>query len=182
MRTLRRIVLLGGASVASVALAVAPVSAHECFNASRSDRANTVIAQHSHGWFDIQTSQFIAILVASCVQGPGPDCPPTPPSLTPDDVAYLQTTNFEQIIGEIFGFAPRSTAVTDLLAFTGQVATIAGGCGVPTHFLTLSNATAAGGAPSKVVTNHKGIDHFPDVYGQQLLAAYTQALGGPPAC
>ena len=30
----------------------------------------------------------------------------------------------------------------------------------------------AGGAPEKVVTNGKGAEHFPDVYGEQLLQAY----------
>src|SRR5438552_3093656 len=106
MKTLRRIMLLGGVGVIAVALAAGPASAHECFNASRPDQANSVIAQHSHGWFDIQTSQLVAFLVASCIQQPGPDCPPTPPSLSADDVAYLQSTPFDQIAGEILGFAP----------------------------------------------------------------------------
>src|SRR6516164_6671212 len=113
--------IVGGATLA-LALVAGPASAHECFNVSRSARANSVIAQHSHGWFDIQTSQFLAIFVASCVQQPAPGCPPTPPTLTDSDVAYLQSTPFEQIVGEILGFAPRSTAVTDLLTFTDQVA------------------------------------------------------------
>jgi hypothetical protein len=30
----------------------------------------------------------------------------------------------------------------------------------------------AGGAPEKVVTNGKGVEHFPDLYGDQLLQAY----------
>jgi hypothetical protein len=36
----------------------------------------------------------------------------------------------------------------------------------------------AGGAPGKVVTNGKGVEHFPDVYIDQLLAGYSAALGG----
>jgi hypothetical protein len=177
----RAAVIVGGATLA-LALVAGPASAHECFNVSRSAQADSAIAKNSHGWFDIQTTQFLAIFVASCVQQPSSDCPPTPPTLTDADIAYLQSTPFDQIIGEIFGFAPRSTAVTDLLTFTDQVATITAGCGVPTHYLTLNNASAAGGAPAKNVTNGKGIDHFPDVYGAQLQAAYGEALGGPSAC
>src|SRR5262245_26994823 len=94
-------------------------SAHECFNASRSDRANAVIAQHSHGWFDIHTSQVVAILVLSCAQQPGSDCPPPPP-ISADDLAALHSGPFEQLVGEILGFIPASPAVSDLLAFTGK--------------------------------------------------------------
>jgi hypothetical protein len=182
MRIASRAATIVGAGLLLLVLLAGPASAHECFNASRSAQAEAAIAKHSHGWFDIQTSQLLAIFVTSCTQQPGPDCPPTPPTLTSADVAYLQSTSFDQILGEIFGAVPRSTAVTNLMTFTDQVATIAGGCGVPTHYLTLNNATAAGGAPAKVVTNGKGIDHFPDVYGAQLFAAYGQALGGPAAC
>jgi hypothetical protein len=80
------------------------------------------------------------------------------------------------------GNAPRSDAVKEVFVFTDEVAAIAAGCGVPTHFLSLANATAAGGAPNKVVTNGKGIEHFVDVYGDQLGAAFFQALLGSPAC
>jgi len=159
-------------------------SAHECFNASRSAQANSVIAQHSHGWFDIQTSQIAAILVVSCLQTPGPDCPPPPPSLSPGEINDLKTGGFEFLVGQILGFVPTGPAVNDLLAFTSRVATEAACLGVPTHYLTLANATAAGGAGGKsVTTDGKGIDHFPDVYGQQIGAAYATVLsGGPSAC
>jgi hypothetical protein len=182
MRFARRAGIIVGGAMLTLAMVAGPASAHECFNVSRSAQAETAIAKHSHGWLDIQTSQFLAIFVAGCVQQPGAGCPPTPPTLTGADVAYLQSTSFDQIVGEILGFAPRSTAVTNLLAFTDQVSTIAAGCGVPTHYLTLGNASAAGGAPNKIVTNGKGIDHFPDVYGAQIEAAYGQALGGSSAC
>ena len=59
-----------------------------------------------------------------------------------------------------------------------DVAAAAADLGVPTHYLTLAHATAAGGAPSKVATNGKGIDHFPDVYGGQLFAAYVSVYCG----
>ena len=101
------VAVLGSASMAS---------AHECFNASRSDRANAVIAQHSHGWFDIHTSQVIAILVLSCAQQPSGDCPPPPP-LSADDLAALHNGPFDVLVGQILGFIPASPPVADLLAF-----------------------------------------------------------------
>ena len=66
------------------------------------------------------------------------------------------------------------------------VADAASQLGVPTHYLTLNNASAAGGAPAKVVTNGKGIDHFPDVYGDQLIGSffgvYCGMVPADPAC
>jgi hypothetical protein len=182
MRIAGKVGTVAGAGLLSLALVAGPAGAHECFNVNRAAQADAVIAQHSHGWFDIQTSQLLAIFVTSCVQQPAEGCPPTPPTLTSADITYLQSTSFDQLLGEIFGFAPRSTAVTDVMTFTDQVAAIAAGCGVPTHYLTLNNASAAGGAPSKITTDGKGIDHFPDVYSAQLFAAFVQALGGPAAC
>jgi hypothetical protein len=181
MRIATRLGTLLGIGLLAIALA-SPASAHECFNTSRVDRANTVIAEHAHGWVDVQTSSFLGIFYVSCILTPGQDCGPTPPTLTTADLAYLQATSFDQLIGELLGFAPRSTAVSDLITFTDEVVVIANGCGVPTHFLTLSNAAAAGGAPNKVVTDGRGIDHFPDVYGDQLAAAIFLFFGGPAAC
>jgi hypothetical protein len=34
----------------------------------------------------------------------------------------------------------------------------------------------AGGAPEKVVTDGKGVEHFPDLYGGQLLQAYETVV------
>jgi hypothetical protein len=185
MRTFRKFGLTVGAAVAAVALAAGPAFAHECFNASRTERANTVIAQHSHGWFDIHTSQFLGIFVLFCIQAPSADCPPPPP-LSAADLAALQSGNPDTLVGEILGFVPPETAVTNLLAFTSEVETEAACLAVPTHFLTLNNATAAGGAEKnggKVLTDGKGIDHFPEVYGEQLMTAYqTVLLGTPSAC
>src|SRR2546426_11563602 len=104
-------------AVAMVALAASLAFGHECFNANRSTRANTVIAQHAHGWFDIHTSQLVAILLVSCIQQPSSDCPP-PPTLSAADIAALQSGDFETLVGEILGFVPPGAAVTDLLAFT----------------------------------------------------------------
>ncbi len=167
-------IVLGSAGVSS---------AHECFNASRSDRANAVIAQHSHGWFDIHTGQLVAILVVSCAQQPSGDCPPPPP-LSPDDLAALHSAPFDLLVGQILGFVPASPAVAHLLDFTGRVEHEAGCRGVPTHYLTLANATAAGGVEGHdVVANGRGIDHFPEVYGAQIFGAYLTVLqGGPSAC
>jgi hypothetical protein len=164
-----------------LALVAGPAAAHECFNASRTAQADTEIAAHSHGWFDIQTSQISAMLVASCIQSSDVGCPIDTGLLTQGplnwltsgDVVYIQTSD---VIGEILGFALPSPATTDLLAFTQAMASEAACNGVPTHYLTLANATAAGGAPGKVTTNQKGIDHFPDLYGQQLVAAYNYAV------
>jgi hypothetical protein len=164
-----------GVCVSGIALAAGPAAAHECFNASRSDQANAEIAAHSNGWFDIQTSQLVAILVSGCIQAPSPNCPPTDaiPGLSANDLAYIQNPA-NDVVGEILGFVqPRSQAVTDLMTFTSQVAVDAATCGVPMDYLTKPNSTAAGGAPTKVVTNGTGIDHFPDVYNAQLIAAYT---------
>jgi hypothetical protein len=168
-----------------VAMATGLAFGHECFNASRSARANTVIAQHAHGWFDIHTSQLMAILIVSCIQQPSSDCPPPPP-LSATDVSALHAGNFETLVGEILGFVPPDIAVTDLLAFTTRVETEAACLGVPTHYLTLANATAAGGTDknaSQVAANGTGVEHFPEVYGQQLFTAYaTVLLGTPSAC
>jgi hypothetical protein len=166
-----------------VTLTAGLVFGHECFNASRSARANTVIGQHSHGWFDIHTSQLIAILIVSCVQQPSGDCPPPPP-LSAADFAALKAGDFEKLVGEILGFVPPESAVTDLLAFTTRVENEAACLGVPKHYLTLSNATAAGGADKnagQVVANGKGIEHFPEVYGQQIFTAYATVLSGTPS-
>lgn len=186
MRLLRRTILFGGVVIAAMVMAAVPASAHECFNASRADQANAAIAKHSHGWFDIQTSQFLAIFVVSCVQDSSqPGCPPTPPTVTsPDDVSYIQNATFDQLLGEIFGFVqPQSQAVADVMTFTTEVASIANTCfAVPTHYLTLNNATAGGGAPAKNATNGKGIDHFPDLYSDQLFTSYVAAFTGVPAC
>jgi hypothetical protein len=101
-------------------------------------------------------------------------------------MAALQAGNIGQLIGEILGFVPPGSAITDLLAFTGRVENEAACLGVPTHYLTLANATAAGGADhnaGQVTANGKGIEHFPEVYGQQIFTAYaTVLLGTPSAC
>ena len=185
MMSLRRFCFAIPVAAVTLASFSGPSLAHECMNASRAARANDVIAQHSHGWFDIQTSQIMAILVVSCLQQPSGDCPPPPP-LSGPDAAAIQGGNFEELVGEIFGFIPRSTAITDLMAFTDRVAHEAACLGVPTHYLTLSNATAGAGAEKnagQVLADGKGIDHFPAVYGQQLGTAYfTVVSGGASAC
>jgi hypothetical protein len=185
MQSFRRLGSTVAAAMITLALTAGLASSHECFNASRVDRANAAISAHSHGWFDIQTSQFLAILVLSCIQQPGGECPP-PPSLSAPDLTALQAGNFDLLVGEILGFAPREAAITDLLDFTARVATEAACLGVPTHFVTLANSTAAGGAGrhnGDMLTDGKGIDHFPEVYGPQVFGAYQTVLsGGPSAC
>jgi hypothetical protein len=181
----RRLPLAVAAAAVTTLGFTVPSLAHECINAGRAAAANDMIAQHSHGWFDIQTSQIMAILLVSCFQQPNGDCPPPPP-LSAGDVSAIQGGNFEELVGEILGFIPRGPAISDLIAFTDQVAQEASCLGVPTHYLTLAHATAGGGAEDKVgkvLADGKGIDHFPEVYGQQLGTAYGTVLsGGPSAC
>jgi hypothetical protein len=177
--------LTAAAVLSLITTTTQPVLAHECFNASRTDKASEIIAQHSHGWFDIQVSQFLAIGIASCIQNPGGDCPPPPP-LSPQDMTALQNGNLDQLIGEILGFIPAEPAITNLLAFTTLVQNEAACLGVPTHFLTLANATAAGGTEkgnsnSDVTSDGKGIDHFPEAYGPQLFQAIGTVLSGTPS-
>jgi hypothetical protein len=84
------------------------------------------------------------------------------------------------VVGVILGFAPESalgspeliSAYDALVALSGLAATDAACLGVPSHYVTNTHATMAGGAPAKVVTNGKGVEHFPDVYGDQLFQAY----------
>ncbi len=183
--TIRSIAVMVAAGLVSTAAVGGVASAHECFNASRTSQVNAIIAEHSRGWFDIQTSQFLAIGVLSCAQQPGADCPPPPP-LSPADMTALQSGNFEQLVGEILDFVPAEPAITDLLAFTTLVANEASYLGVPTHFLTLANATAAGGAErrgSPALSDGRGIDHFPEAYGAQLSTAFGTVIQHlPSAC
>lgn len=178
---------------ASAALALLSMStlasAHECFNTSWSARANSEIAQHSHGWFDIQTWQLTAIFAGTCDPTTG-GCPPLPPG-----TAAVTTVNPDLLVGAILGFVPDPSAVmspaqydafTALVSFSQDVATVAHEqFGVPTNYLTLANATAAGGADHSgqdVTADGHGIEHFPDVYGAQLMAAYQQVFCGLVTC
>ena len=176
--SIRRFVTTTLTSMAVVGLLASQASAHECFNTSRSATAETQIAAHSHGWFDIQTWQLLAIFDGTaCDPSSGPFTPAIP------GTEALASVDPGLVIGVILGFAPPaalgSPAAIDafnvLVAFNEAVAGLAAQSGVPTHYLTLANATAAGGAggsPQGVTTNGKGIDHFPDVYGDQLFAAF----------
>src|ERR1051326_6996675 len=103
--TYRTVAVLVAGAVAGVSSMVGLAGAHECFNASRADRANTVIAQHSHGWFDIQTSQVLAIRIVSSTQTRGSDSPPSPP-LSAADMTALDSGNFDALVAQILGFAP----------------------------------------------------------------------------
>jgi hypothetical protein len=155
--------------------------AHECYNASSSARADQMIAQHSKGHYDLQTSQFYALMLGTpCDPASGP-CPPIPADVQPlIDAETSGALDPNTVVGVILGFAPESalgspetiSAYDALANLSGLAATDAACLGVPTHYVTLSNATMAGGAPEKVVTDGKGVEHFPDVYGSQLLQAY----------
>ena len=174
-RSGRRVATISVAAAAAVGLMASQASAHECFNASRTAQANTQIAAHSHGWFDIQTWQLLSIFDGQCDPSQG-QCGPVIPG-----TEALANVDSNTLIGVILGFAPPTVQVLGsqdavdaffaLKAFNLQVAAAAAALGVPTHYLTLNNATAAGGAgnsPQGVATNGKGIDHFPDVYGDVL--------------
>jgi hypothetical protein len=156
--------------------------AHECFNASRSAQADQMIAQHSNGHFDLQTSQFYSLFLGTpCDPTSGP-CPPLPADVQPlIDAQTSGALDPNTVVGVILGFAPESAlgspevigAYGALVDLSQLAATDAACLGVPTHYVTNSNATMAGGAPEKVVTNGKGVEHFPDLYGSQLLQAYA---------
>lgn len=155
--------------------------AHECYNASRSAQADQMIALHSNGHFDLQTAQFYSLFLGTpCDPTLGP-CPPVPANVQPlIDAQTSGALDPNTVVGVILGFAPESalgspeviSAYEALVNLSGLAATDAACLGVPTHYVTNSNSTMAGGAPEKVVTDGKGVEHFPDVYGSQLLQAY----------
>lgn len=172
--------MVGALAVTSVAFA------HECFNASSSARAAQMIAQHSKGHYDFQTWQLYGLFLGTpCDPSSGP-CPPIPANVQPlIDAQTSGALSTDTVIGVLLGFAPKSAlgsaaniAAFDALVALSQLSATDAAClGVPTHFITNAHATMAGGAPEKVVTNGKGIDHFPDVYGNQLFQAYGTVYG-----
>jgi len=167
--------------VALLGLTAGVAFAHECYNASRSAQADQMIAQHSKGHYDLQTSQFYALILGTpCDPTAGP-CPPIPAAVQPlIDAETSGALDPNTVVGVILGFAPEAalgspgviSAYDALVDLSGLAATDAACLGVPTHYVTNSNSTMAGGAPEKVVTDGKGVEHFPDVYGSQLLQAY----------
>jgi hypothetical protein len=186
---MRRLLVRGVTTTVAVGtalgLAAGPVWAHECFNVERSAAAETVIAQHSHGWFDITTWQSYAILVVE----PDSGVPAIPDGVQPLlDAEAAGTVDPELVVGAILGFAPAGALGPDLqdafnalVAFAQLAAEDAACLGVPTHYLTLANATAGGGAERSgrpIDADGRGIDHFPDVYLTQLVAGYVAALSG----
>src|SRR5690348_16742245 len=181
-----RVVAVTAGVVALFGLTAGAAFAHECFNASRSAQADQMIATHSNGHFDLQTSQFYALVLGTpCDPTAGP-CPPIPADVQPlIDAQTSGALDPNTVVGVILGFAPESalgsseviSAYEALVNLSDLAATDAACLGVPTHYVTNSNSTMAGGAPEKVVTNGKGVEHFPDVYGEQLLQAYGTAFG-----
>lgn len=181
MRMRLRVVAVTAGAVALFGLTAGVAFAHECFNASRSAQADQMIASHSHGHFDLQTSQFYALFLGTpCDSTSGP-CPPIPATVQPlIDAETSGALDPNTVVGVILGFAPENalgspeviSAYEALVNLGGLAATDAACLGVPTHYVTNSNSTMAGGAPEKVVTNGKGVEHFPDVYGEQLSQAY----------
>jgi hypothetical protein len=186
---LRLAVVVGGV-VATLALTAGVAFAHECFNASRSAQADQMIAQHSNGHFDFQTWELYGLLLGTpCDPSSGP-CPPIPADVQPlIDAETSGALDPETVIGVLLGFAPESAlgspdvinAFDALVALSQLSATDAACLGVPTHYITNSNSTMAGGAPEKVVTNGKGVEHFPDLYENQLLQAYETVFGSGQA-
>ncbi len=163
------------------ALTAGAAFAHECFNASRSAQADQMLAQHSNGHYDFQTWQLFALFAGTPCDPTGGPCLPVPSGVQPLlDAQTSGALDPNTVVGVILGFAPEAAlgspdviqAYEALVAYSGMAATDAACLGVPTHYITNSNATMAGGAPNKVVTNGKGVEHFPDVYGQQLFQAY----------
>jgi hypothetical protein len=181
-----RVAAVTAGAVALFGLTAGVAFAHECFNASRSAQADQMIAQHSNGHFDLQTSQFYALFLGTpCDPTSGP-CPPIPADVQPlIDAQTSGALDPSTVVGVILGFAPESalgspqviSAYDALVNLSGLAATDAACLGVPIHYVTNSNSTMAGGAPEKVVTDGKGVEHFPDVYGSQLLQAYGTVFG-----
>jgi hypothetical protein len=177
-------VIVGALAVTSVAFA------HECFNVSRSAQADQMIAQHSKAHYDFQTWQLYGLFLGTpCDPSSGP-CPPIPANVQPlIDAQTNGSLSTDTVIGVLLGFAPKSAlgsqanmdAYDALVALSQLSATDAACLGVPTHYITNMNSTMAGGAPEKVVTNGKGVEHFPDVYGNQLFQAYGTVLGSGTA-
>lgn len=176
-----RVAAVAVGAVGLLGLTAGAAFAHECYNASRSAQADQMIALHSNGHFDLQTAQFYSLFLGTpCDPTLGP-CPPVPANVQP--LINAQTSGAldpNTVVGVILGFAPESalgspeviSAYEALVNLSGLAAADAACLGVPTHYVTNSNSTMAGGAPEKVVTDGKGVEHFPDVYGSQLLQAY----------
>lgn len=181
MNTRLRVAAVAVGVVGLLGLTAGAAFAHECYNASRSAQADQMIALHSNGHFDLQTAQFYSLFLGTpCDPTLGP-CPPVPANVQPlIDAQTSGALDPNTVVGVILGFAPESalgspeviSAYEALVNLSGLAATDAACLGVPTHYVTNSNSTMAGGAPEKVVTDGKGVEHFPDVYGSQLLQAY----------
>src|SRR5918911_749842 len=110
--------------MACALVATAPAWAHECFNTQRSAQADAVIAQHSHGWFDIQTWQLYGIITGTCDPASGGGLP-VPAQFA--DVQAFGAANPEALIGVILGFAPPSilppAAATEFSGWTAFLQT-----------------------------------------------------------
>lgn len=181
MKIRLRVAAVAAGAVALFGLTAGVAFAHECYNASRSAQADQMIAVHSNGHYDLQTSQFYALFLGTpCDPTSGP-CPPIPADVQPlIDAQTSGAVDPNTVVGVILGFAPESalgsseviSAYEALVNLSGLAAADAACLGVPTHYVTNSNSTMGGGAPEKVVTDGKGVEHFPDVYGNQLLQAY----------
>jgi hypothetical protein len=82
MEQARRNVLRGFGAIAATAAMLAVSGggawAHECFNASRSDRGNEAVAEHSNAWFEASLhtvlTEFIGLPadLAACVEAAAP--------------------------------------------------------------------------------------------------------------
>lgn len=176
-----RVAAVAVGAVGLLGLTAGAAFAHECYNASRSAQADQMIALHSNGHFDLQTAQFYSLFLGTpCDPTLGP-CPPVPANVQPlIDAQTSGALDPNTVVGVILGFAPESalgspeviSAYEALVNLSGLAAADAACLGVPTHYVTNSISTMAGGAPEKVVTDGKGVEHFPDVYGSQLLQAY----------
>jgi hypothetical protein len=185
MKMRLRVAAVTAGAVALFGLTAGVAFAHECLNVSRSSQADQMIALHSNGHFDLQTAQFYALFLGTpCDPASGP-CPPLPADVQPlIDAETSGALDPNLVVGVILGFAPESalgspeivSAYDALIHLSGLAAADAACLGVPTHYVTNSNSTMAAGAPEKVVTDGKGVEHFPDVYGVQLQQAYETVV------
>ncbi len=143
----RLLISLALASLLAVAI---PASAlgFECINTSRSDQGNAGAAQ-SNGWVTLPLAELFAFAI------------------------FIVDNDLESEFG-LPELPPRSPEQIPTMASLALAA------GVPDGFLVNAHAVAAGGVhrngdPSGVLSNGRGIDHFPDAYGEELIGAYLAA-------
>jgi hypothetical protein len=109
MKMRLRVAAVAVGVVGVLGLTAGAAFAHECYNASRSAQADQMIAAHSKGHYDLQTSQFYALILGTpCDPTSGP-CPPIPADVQPlIDAETSGALDPNTVVGVILRFAPES--------------------------------------------------------------------------